>query len=493
MGPGDQKVKRPAANPAAPRRGGVKKNTLFIGTSQAIQLVLAFVLNWVAIRRLGAEDFGKYTFAWVLFYFVFLFNDFGIDTYLTREIAKNRRSPESLFMNSLMIKLAFIPVSALFLATYLSLFSFQRDKVIAVLLFGLVGLLYSFNQLCSSVYRAYERMEYEMAVTIIEKMLVTGLGVWVLLEGKGLVAFSCVFVIGGLVSLLINGIWVRNHFVRGTVSPDFPFMIRIVKAAFLFGLMGFLANIQERIGVLLLTAMKGDMVVGWFGATYRLILVFTTLPMILVTATFPRIANEAHHQKTVSDGIIPTLYTTGFKLLFFAALPLITGILFLGDKIVLMLFGSEFVESIVVLKILIFATGFEFINIFVAGFLMAVNLQKKLVVLQLSALAVNVLINLALIPRYAHIGASIATLVSYLLVLIVGLVWMHKHVCGLKEKRFFFQGSAASLVMLAFLCIGPRNVFLAVGSAAAVYGGVLFLLGGIRIQDLRLFRRTDAS
>jgi O-antigen/teichoic acid export membrane protein len=361
-----------------------------------------------------------------------------------------------------------------------------------VLLFGVFGILYSFNQLCTSVYRAYERMEYEMAVTVFEKILVTAAGIWVLAQGKGLVVFSSVFVFGSLASLLLNGIWIRTRFVRGWVEPDFKFMLVIIKAALLFGLLGFMANIQERIGILLLTAMKGDAVVGWFGAAYKLILVFATLPTILVTAMFPRIANQAQKKNAESGGIIPTLYTVGFKLLFFVAVPLIIGTLFLGDKIVLMLFGGEYVQSIIILKILIFATGFEFINIFVAGFLMATHYQKELVVIQLSALAVNVLLNILLIPGYGHVGAAIATVASYLLVLIVGLYLMHTRICGLTEKRFLLKGVAASMVMLVYLWMGPHNVFLAIGSAAAVYGVVLFLLGGIRVEDLKLLRRTNA-
>jgi len=216
--------------------------------------------------------------------------------------------------------------------------------------------------------------------------------------------------------------------------------------------------------------------------------VFNTLPTILFTATFPRIAKEMQNPNPGPGGIVPTLYTVGVKFLFFIAAPLVAGALFLGDQIVLLLFKQDFVESIVVLKILIFATGFEFINIYAAGFLLAANLQKKLVVLQLSALAVNVLVNLILIPRYAHVGAAVATLVSYLLVLVVSLVMMHRRVCRLTEKRFFIQGLTASIAMLGFLAIGPRNLFLAIGSGALVYAGVLFLTGGIRMEDFRLLR-----
>jgi len=206
---------------AASNLGRVKKNTYFIGFSQFVQLALGFFLFLVVARRVGDEGLGIYTFGTVMYYFIFLFNDFGIATYFTREVSRDRKLVESYFINGFALKGALILVSVAFLSIYLVLFPFSHMKMWVVILFGVYGLFYSFNQLCYATYRAFEKMEYEMTVQIIEKILIVGLGVFALYQGYGLIALAAIYGGVSLISLGINLFWTKRQFFHQKASVDF--------------------------------------------------------------------------------------------------------------------------------------------------------------------------------------------------------------------------------------------------------------------------------
>lgn len=464
--------------------GRIKKNTYFIAISQVAQLTLAFFLNWVATRTLGDENFGKYMFASVLSFFVFLCNDLGIVTYVTREVAKHKERVEEFFLNGLMLKILLIGLSCVFLGIYLNVFSFQRDKIITVILFGVFGIFYSFNQLCIAIFRAFERMEYEMIVLVAERVVISALGITLLLRGRGLVSFATAFVLGSAFCMLLSFSLIKKKFLHKPARLKWVFMKRLLSASFMVGIFWIITNIHERVDILMLEAMKSDAMVGWYTLAYKLILIAGVIPMILMTSTFPRISRDTGE----NEGTVNAIYRVGFKYLFFIALPMVVGTLFLADKIVLF-FGEDFGKAGVALRILIFAAGVDFFSIFFAGFLIAWNRQRDLTLLQGVALLLNIAVNAVLIPFYGYIGASVSTVLSRSLIFIVCFIWVLRRIHRV-EIRPLFQGILATLVMALFLAFWEGDLFLTVVLSGMIYGGVLWLMGGIRSEEILVMRKV---
>ena len=68
----------------------IAKNTTALFATRIINQVAGFLLVVYASRRLGVEDFGKYSFV-VAFYLVFeLISFFGLQNFLPREIGRRR-------------------------------------------------------------------------------------------------------------------------------------------------------------------------------------------------------------------------------------------------------------------------------------------------------------------------------------------------------------------------------------------------------------------
>jgi len=99
-------------------------------------------------------------------------------------------------------------------------------------------------------------------------------------------------------------------------------------------------------------------------------------------------------------------------------LPIIAVSIILGDRVVVLIFGKEFLPSAYVLSILIWLLILTGFNQIYANALVASNHQKVNLIGNIISMIANVCLNLLLIPKLSFIGAGIASVVSALVILI---------------------------------------------------------------------------
>jgi O-antigen/teichoic acid export membrane protein len=113
-----------------------------------------------------------------------------------------------------------------------------------------------------------------------------------------------------------------------------------------------------------------------------------------------------------------------------------------------------------------------------------------LTLLQAGALILNVVVNLILIPRYGHVGAATATLLSRGIIFIVCFGWVFKQL-RLTELRPLGLCLISTAMMAAFLTFVKVGLFFSIGLSMLIFGGVLYLMGGIRMEEVMVIRRGE--
>jgi O-antigen/teichoic acid export membrane protein len=110
------------------------------------------------------------------------------------------------------------------------------------------------------------------------------------------------------------------------------------------------------------------------------------------------------------------------KYILFVSIPLIIGFSFIGEKVVIILASEKFAEAAKVIPYLITgAVLYSFLPLFSAG----LYIQKKtslLTSLIIVGVALNTVLNILLIPQIQLMGAALATLITYLVILAVMII-----------------------------------------------------------------------
>lgn len=457
------------------------RNTFYTSLAQGSQMLMALVLFKVAAVYLQVEGVGIYTLATTLMFFVLLFDDFGLNTLTTREIARDKKHAQSFFSTVLGLKIVLVGASLLFIFAYS--FFIHKDPVTmkTIWVFAVCGLANSFTQLGYAVFRAHERMELETGITVLEKILSTGLGILVLVLGMGLVSFSCMFAFASLVSLGLS-LWIlQKRFVKLQWSFDIVQYKDTLSASSAFGMAMFITVFYDRMGILLLSVLQDQKAVGLYGAAHKLLNFTGFVPVIFATAFFPKFSMFVKNREQLS-----LLFTTGFKYLMMLAIPLIPAVFILSRKMVVFFSSEEFLKASTAMAIMSVTSGLNFINIFLASMYGATNHQKRILMIELAGLLMNITCNWILIPRFSYMGSVWATLITEGVVIALALGWSLRNIASLVEWSFLPRVVFASGVMgVCLLYLKHWHLIANIVIGAGIYFAVLLLTKTLDIKQIR--------
>jgi O-antigen/teichoic acid export membrane protein len=231
----------------------------------------------------------------------------------------------------------------------------------------------------------------------------------------------------------------------------------------------------------------GDVQLGWYSPAYKLTFVFQCIPAAFGAALYPAMSRLFLNEKERLVGI----FEKSLHFLMVIAVPISIGIGVLAHSIVTLVYTSTFEPSVISLQILIGAVIVIFMGFPVGALLNACDKQMVNTVNMGISMVVNIILNVILIPRYQHVGASIAALSTLTLLLILNFSWVSKVI----RFRFGFFFKRASITLFSGAVMGAVvywvkddiNIVFSVALGAIVYVGMMYALRGFTKSDIQFF------
>lgn len=302
----------------------VAKNSLLVTVSLVVTKVLSLVLMVFVARYLGDEGFGKYTFVFSLVSFLTVLTGFGLDTIIIREVARERGKAGYYLVNSAYLRMVLCLVSWGILLLLLPVLDKGRAINLGLLIVGF-SLMPTFFIACfRSVLLAHELMSYTTVLEIMFRALVVGLGFMVIILDYGLVALFFVYPVAAVIMMPV---WARVYLKKvGPVNyrPDSTFVPRLLRQGVPFALAGLFVSMYYRMDTVMLSLMKGDVVVGWYNAAFGLVESLLFVSTAICTALFP-VLSRLYGDSRES---FQQAYQKSFKFLFFCPSPSPSGLLY---------------------------------------------------------------------------------------------------------------------------------------------------------------------
>jgi len=173
--------------------------------------------------------------------------------------------------------------------------------------------------------------------------------------------------------------------------------------------------------------------------------------------------------------------------------PIAVGTTLLADRIVLLTLHAHYIPSTTPLQILIWGVMLTFITIPFENLLYSINKQRIVTLETGIGLILNIAINLALIPKYSHIGASIARIAVWIFEFLFVFIWISKTEYKMSNKvalSITVRVFVASMVMAIFIvCCKGSNLLMLVMCSAAIYFGFLYLIRGFDERDISILKK----
>jgi O-antigen/teichoic acid export membrane protein len=475
----------------------IAKNTGVLFFAQIATYILSFFSVMYTTRYLGAEGFGVLSFALAFTGIFAVFTDFGLQPFIVREVSRNKSLSSKYLANATLMKIILLATTCGLIIATINFFDYPQQTIKVVYLITLSVVFAAFRQIIYSIFQAYEKMEYQSLGQILNAGLVF-CGVMIARHlGSSVIGFASIYVIANIIVLGYSIAIINFKFFNFLTRPykfvefDWIFWKSTIKEALPFGLTGIFIAVYYHIDTVMLSFMVVDAntVIGWYNVAYRVVLIFITISSLYVTAIFPVMSRFFSSSKAS----LKFIFERSIKYMLLISIPVVFGITLLADKIILLVFGSEYVHSVIALQVLIWSFLFAAIGAVFGYLLNATNRQKTLTKIVGFGMLSNVSLNMLFIPKFSYIGASIATNLTRFLVILVELIILSKIGFNLRNKMLLsdmFKIVTASSIMAGFIvCFKNANLFLLTVAAMVIYFSVLYLMKGFDEKDISLTKR----
>jgi O-antigen/teichoic acid export membrane protein len=462
-----------------PRRAFLNSTYAFLGPT------VSTVAGILVVRYLGVSNLGKYSVALAFIPYFSVIANLGLDSILIRDIAKDPDRAGSLLANGIGLNLC-LSFVAIVLCWVAVLFLPYPPVVRTLIRLYSFSLLFGFATLLSAVFQARVEVQYSTLASIAGRITFLAIVAVLVLLKAGLAAFILANLAWLAVQVLVLCAFLQRR-VRLGVSADLQVWKYLFAESWPLALSAIFVTVYGRIDQLMLYSLAGAAPTGLYAASVKVAEVFNYIPVAYMATVFPILSQRF----TNSAASFNRLYQNSFRYLGSIVVLIAVWITFSGERLLSLLFGGQYAAGSLALTILMWSEIWVFLGIVNQRVLVSSGLQKIDFVLTGASAAVNVGLNLILIPRYDIVGASIATFAAYGTGPLLGFLFRLTR----PFSSSMFRGLAKPLVAAACTAVVsrfylPASFLLSALQIGLVYIAALSVLGGITRDDTKLAMRV---
>ena len=472
---------------SAPR---VAKNTVAQLAARGLEGATNFAVTILLARVLGVGPLGVFAFlSTYASLFIFL-NTFGLNFLMARDVARRRHEARRYLSNALGMALPLAVISIGLQAGIIHLASKDPAAHIGVYLAGAFSVFHSWELLFVGVFYALERMELETIGIFVEKTVLLGAVFALVFTGGGALAVLGVFAAAKLFIVLVYGVISSRLVGPPWPAADFALWRRLAAEGWPFSLHFLWTTVYLRINIVLLALLATEQAAGYFRAGSVLAL---SLPMVasgLNNALLPLMA-RAHPGRP--DSFMLGLERS-FAALSLLGLPMAAGLIVLAQPLVRLFYGPHFGPAVFVFQLLGVTVPLKFAGNTLGVALTAADRQPQRTLLEGIGAAVNVALNLALIPLLAHTGAAIAVVVTDIAILVLSGIYLRRAGYRLDVLAASARPTLAAGVMaVALWWMRGMTLGLTIPIGVVIFSAAAFVVGAVRRSDIEWLRQAFSA
>lgn len=447
----------------------------------------------VVTKTLSIADYGTWALILATALVVPQLATLGLPFTMVRFLAalKDKREIREIFYSITFISVAASAIVCgvlLLFEPVIAAYLFHNDRTTA-LLFVLNMFLACLNYTALNYFRSRQQVRKYAALTFAQAYLQVILIALFVLLGYGLQGALTGFIVQQLILLVVMVALIVQQI--GFAIPDFS----NVREHLGFGLplvpgyvSSWAVSSSDRY---LIGLFLGTVAVGYYSPGYGLgsYLSILSAPLVLM---LPAILSKHYDEKDIDE--VKTIMKYSLKYYFGVAIPCAVAVSVLSKTLLTILTTQEIAENGYFITPYVAAA-----TVLVGGYgviVQTITLKKKTAVtgtIWVVAALVNVGLNLVLIPRFGIIAAAYTTLLAFGCAFTLTTVYALREFTFDTNSSFVLKSIAASAVIAVFLFLrnptGLVSVILLLTVSAALYLGIMFLLRGFTIQEVKFFYR----
>jgi O-antigen/teichoic acid export membrane protein len=387
-------------------------NTLWQVGGKWFQFVVAVGVNIGVARYLGPESLGIFTYVLSVVTVLILFSQVGADLYLRMEMIRDPANEPAVIGSTLVLRV--VAVALIYTGLIGYAWTLHRGEAeFPLLLIGGVGLLCMIPDVFRSYYVGHVRADVVAIADLKGFGVASALKIASILLGWPL----AVFVVAGVIEWIVPGVLLALAYLRGEgarrLKRSFEAGMRILRESAPLYVSAICVSLYLRIDQLMLKWLWGPEELGYFAASARLVEKLYLVPVALGASFLPTIMG---HKAGGDAGRYLANMRRFFELNVAVGYGVILGFLFGGTTLVVWALGPSYERTATIMSVQVMALPLMALGIARSQYLIAERMFHFAMWTNLGGVAINIVLNLLLIPSFGGVGAAGATLGTLALV-----------------------------------------------------------------------------
>lgn len=402
---------------------------------KAVTASITLLITLIIGRTLGASGYGDFTKIFVFVGYFYTLADFGLNTIYIKISKENETKNLRILLGLRIIIGIILAATAALIALKLpynskDLTGFSPLVREGIVIASLTIITHALFLSANAFYQKILRYDLSALSAITSYLFVLSTAAIVSLTTKSLIGYTLAYVIGGLV--LVGGAFAI--IAKRSKSIPWPIFsksssLSLLKPAWPVGLALIFNLVYFRIDVFILSNFRSSAEVGLYGLAYQFFEAALAIPIFFANAIYPLLANLYREDKQKFQAQVKNWLFILLGVSFLLSVSTFTISFFIP-----MLFGDSFKGSIPALQILSLGFPFFFISALLWHVTIIFDRQKYLTLIYAVGAVFNLGANLVFIPTKGYIAASIVTVVSEALIMIL-LIWLLKNSIMIKREH----------------------------------------------------------
>jgi O-antigen/teichoic acid export membrane protein len=483
----------------------IARGMVWNSVGRSLFFLITLLLSVVLARLLAPHAYGTYILLMAIASSLMLFTFLGIENSINRFVpplaAENKYSKIAYLMKRVTLARActviLVSLSLFFGSGFLANSLFDNPslefyvKILAVLVFplGFQGMLGAFlNSLYEQKFLNITNVTIELLnLLIVFFILTAGYGLTGVLASVVFTRFLLLFI------LYRKSIKIFADFLGHfrTAAFDLGRIMRYAWIIFLYEIFDYLFG--RDLDVLILGRYHIPSEIAFYSIAYNLVFLSLHIFLRMFEGGLAIIIVSELFEKRDFNGL-KKAYSMLFQITYFITIPIAIGGVILGGSIISLLYGTEYLDSTPIASLYFFTMTILLLKGFSATFLGGMNEESKLLRAALIFGTTNLILDLILIPKYAAIGAAIATSTAWILGASYETYILHKVLHPEYPIKFLLKTILASSIMgvIVFMLkdiLGLNVIFLVI-LGFSIYLAAVKLLKPVSKESLALIEES---
>ncbi|OGF46222.1 MAG: hypothetical protein A2452_13450 [Candidatus Firestonebacteria bacterium RIFOXYC2_FULL_39_67] len=452
----------------------IVKNIISTYSSNVINKFMSFALLIIIARKFDVLVFGLVSFATVFIDYFSVLASLGIESIAIRNLSKNRSLRNAYYSNVLILRIVLSILALILIIVSALIIGYKDIKLWLILLYGVNMFLSAFN--VNWIFSSHEKLELTAASRTINNIVMFGVLMMFLRYSTSILMLPIMQIFSTSITIVMEYIIYIRVFGRLKYIFKKKLFAGILRSSIPIGISTILIKICNNSSILFLSFMTSDLSVGLYNAAFRLIYMIQTIADLFFVTLYPTMSNLVNKIESFEK-----VCSIAIKIMAIVALPIFIGGLILADKIILHLYGTGYINSVLTFRLLLVYLLTSYIGGIFGYVIMIKRKESTLLKMVFINSVLNVLLNLILIPKYGIEGAAISTIVPTSALF---FFWLREYrkVVNTRYYSLIKLPAIAAIIMGIFLYfINIPNLYVSILVGFLIYSITIYCFGELKV------------